>query len=145
MKRVFAGAMAFALISGAALAEGQTHHLAVHVDENDPAVMNLALNNVQNVSDYYAGIGDEVTIEVVAYGPGLNMFVDGASPVADRIETMALAMEGHLNFSACGNTLKKMTQQLGAEPVLLSEAQVVPAGVIRLMELQDEGYAYLKP
>lgn len=151
--KTLAAAGALALISAtaaltttaAALAEGQTHHLAVHVDENDPAVMNLALNNVQNVASYYTAQGDEVMIEVVAYGPGLNMFVDGKSPVADRIATMSLEMDGKLTFSACGNTLKKMTEKLGAEPVLLTEAHVVPAGVIRLMELQDEGYAYLKP
>ena len=146
-----AGAVALALatgvagLGGAALAAGETHMLAVHVDENDPAVMNLALNNIENVASYYAEQGDTVQIELVAYGLELNMFIVGQSPVADRIETMALALEGQLSFSACGNTLAKMTQKLGAEPVLLEEAHVVPAGVIRLMELQGEGYAYLKP
>ena len=136
---------AFALAASAALAEGQTHYLAIHVDQNDPKVMNLALNNVQNVASYYAAQGDEVMIEVVAYGPGLNMYIDGKSPVADRIEVMALEMDGHIAFSACGNTLSKFTAKLGAEPPLLAEAHVVPAGVIRLMELQNEGWAYLKP
>lgn len=138
-------ALAAAVSATAALAEGQTHYLAIHVDENDPQVMNLALNNAQNVVNYYQAQGDEVMIEMVAYGPGLNMFVDGKSPVADRIETMALEMQGHITFSACGNTLASMTKKLGAEPVLLAESRVVPAGVIRLMELQNEGYAYLKP
>lgn len=139
-----AAGLAVAAATGA-LAEGATHYLAVHVDENDPAVMNLALNNVENVVSAFTEMGDDVKIEVVAYGPGLNMFIDGKSPVAERIERMALAMDGQLTFSACGNTLAKMTAKLGAEPALLEEARVVPAGVIRLMELQGEGYAYIKP
>jgi len=136
---------AFALVATSALAEGQTHYLAIQVNQNDPQVMNLALNNAQNVANYYEAQGDEVMIEMVAYGPGLNMFVDGKSPVADRIETMALELQGHISFSACGNTINKMTAKLGTEPVILAEAHVVPAGVIRLMELQDDGYAYIRP
>jgi len=139
-------ATGFALCTAtSALAEGETHHVAFQVNANDPQVMNLALNNAQNVAAHFAAQGDEVLIEVVAYGPGLNMFIDGKSPVADRIETMALEMDGKLTFAACGNTLKKMTAKLGAEPPLIEEAHVVTAGVIRLMELQDEGYAYIKP
>lgn len=136
---------AFALAATAAMAEGQTHYLAIQVDENDPAVMNLALNNAENVAAYYAEQGDEVMIEMVAYGPGLTMYVDGKSPVADRIETMSLALQGHISFSACGNTLTKMEAKAGGPVALIGEAHVVPAGVVRLMELQGEGYAYLRP
>ena len=76
---ITAAALSLAMASGA-LAEGQTHHIAIHVNENDPQVMNIALNNAQNVANYYASKGDEVVIEMVAYGPGLNMFIPGKSP-----------------------------------------------------------------
>ena len=75
---------AFAAAS-ATYAEDITHKLAIHVDQNDPAVMNLALNNAKNVREYYAAKGEKVQIEIVAYGPGLNMYVAG-SPVEGRIE-----------------------------------------------------------
>ena len=65
--------------------------------------MNMALNNAQNVANYYESQGDEVTIELVAYGPGMQMFVAETSPVSDRIASMSLALE-NLRFSACGNT-----------------------------------------
>jgi uncharacterized protein len=45
------------------------HRVAVQVDVNDPAVMNLALNNVSNVAQHYREIGEKVEIEVVAFGP----------------------------------------------------------------------------
>ncbi|MEC7764104.1 MAG: DsrE family protein [Pseudomonadota bacterium] len=144
MKRL-ATAAAFALATAApALAEGETHHLAIHVDEADAQVMNMALNNAQNVRSYYAEQGDSVVIEIVAYGPGLTMFVDGKSPVADRIATMSLESDD-ITFAACGNTLRNMSEKAGADVALLSEAHVVPSGVVRLMELQQEGYAYVRP
>jgi len=119
-------------------------HIAFHVDENDPAVMNMALNNAQNVQNYYAAQGDEAVIEIVAYGPGLNMFVAGKSPVADRISTMSLEIDD-ITFSACGNTHRKMSQKAGSDVALLPEAQIVPSGVVQLVTLQQKGYAYIRP
>lgn len=137
-------AAAAALVPLMAIAEGQTHYLAIHVDENDPKVMNIALNNAQNVTKYYESKGDTVVIELVAYGPGLNMFVEGKSPVADRISTMSLGMD-NIAFSACGNTLKKFEAKAGGHVPIMEEATVVPSGVVRLMELQEQGYAYVRP
>jgi intracellular sulfur oxidation DsrE/DsrF family protein len=143
MTLIASGLIALAL-GTAAMAQGKTHKIAVHVNQNDPAVMNIALNNIENVKSYYEEKGDNVIVELVAYGPGLNMFVVGKSPVAERIETMALAIEG-LTFSACGNTHRKMSEKAGKDIPLMSEAGVVPSGVVRLVELQEEGYSYVKP
>ncbi|MDU8912778.1 DsrE family protein [Aestuariicoccus sp. MJ-SS9] len=127
-----------------ASAEGLTHRVAIHVNQADPAVMNTALNNAQNVYSHYAEQGDAVIIEMVAYGPGLQMFVPGKSPVEQRISTMSLEMD-NLKFSACGNTLKKMEKKVGHEVALMSEAEITPSGVVRLIELQQQGYAYVRP
>lgn len=127
-----------------ARAEGVTHHVAIHVDQNDPKVMNMALNNAANVTSYYESIGDTVVIEVVAYGPGLVMFVEGKSPVATRIATMSLEMD-NLSFAACGNTHRKMSEKAGKQIPLLDEAKMVPSGVVRLIELQENGFAYVRP
>lgn len=144
MKTIIMTAAALALSAGMALAEGMVHKVAVHVNENDPKVMNIALNNVQNLTKYYQSKGDTVQVEVVTYGPGLNMLIDGASPVADRIATMSLEMD-NLSFAACGNTHRKMSEKKGEEIALLDEATMVPSGVVRLIELQEDGFAYVKP
>ena len=143
MRILAAAALAASLATGA-WAEGKTHYLAIHVDENDPKVMNIALNNVQNVTKYYESRGDKVVIEVVAYGPGLNMYIPGKSPVADRISAMSLGMD-NVSFAACGNTLRKMREKTGKDIQVMEEATVVPSGVVRLMELQEQGYAYVRP
>jgi intracellular sulfur oxidation DsrE/DsrF family protein len=120
------------------------HRLAIHVDSNDPAVMNLALNNVSNIVQHYSELSQKVEIEVVAYGPGLHMLRDDTSPVKGRIKTMSEATP-ELTFSACGNTRENMTKNEGRDIPLISEAKITKSGVVRLMELQELGWSYLRP
>ena len=68
-----------------------THRLILQVNTNDPAAMNLALNNATNVTQHYKELGEKVKIEVVTFGPGLHMLRDDTSPVKARIEQMALS------------------------------------------------------
>ena len=56
------------LTTTTAFADAKTHEITFHVDESDPKVMNMALNNVRNASNYHAGKGEKVIIELVAYG-----------------------------------------------------------------------------
>ena len=51
-----------------AFADAKTHKIAFHVDESDPKVQNMALGNLQSVSNYHACNGEKVIIEFVAYG-----------------------------------------------------------------------------
>lgn len=144
MKNLLVSAATAAVLATGAWAEGKTHYVAIHVNENDSAVMNMALNNAANVNSYYESQGDNVVIEMVAYGPGLTMLIPGKSPVEDRISAMSLELE-NLSFAACGNTHRKMSEKAGSEVPLMQEAKVVPSGVVRLIELQEQGYAYVRP
>jgi uncharacterized protein len=118
--------------------------VALHVDQNEPAVMNLALNNAQNIVAHYKALAQPVTIEIVTYGPGLHMLRDDKSPVKQRITALALE-QPNIAFVACANTRDNMQKAEGAEIKLLPEARIVPSGVVRLIELQKTGYAYIKP
>jgi uncharacterized protein len=118
--------------------------VALHVDQNDPAIMNLALNNAQNIIAHYKALGRGVKIEVVTYGPGLFMLRDDKNPVKARVSAMALE-EPDISFAACANTRENMAKAEGAPVKLLAEAKIVPSGVVHLMELQASGYAYIKP
>ena len=90
------------------------HRVAIHVDQNDPQVMNLALNNVTNVIEYYRGKGEDVDVDIVTYGPGLHMLRADTSPVQDRIKRLKeLAFPGKIQFSACNNTKQGMEKAEG--------------------------------
>ncbi len=127
-----------------AVSRPQLHRLAVQVDVNDPAVMNLALNNVSNTVQHYSDLGQKVEVEVVAFGPGLHMLRDDTSPVKARIKTMSETMP-EVAFSACGNTRENMTKNEAKEIPLIAQAKVTKSGVVRLMELQERGWSYLRP
>jgi intracellular sulfur oxidation DsrE/DsrF family protein len=122
------------------------HRLLIQVDQNDPAVMNLALNNATNVIDYYRSKGEEVNVDVVTYGPGLHMLRADTSPVQDRIKSLKdYAFPSKIQFSACNNTKEGMEKKEGHPIKVLSEAVLVPSGVVRLMELQEKGWSYIRP
>jgi len=127
-------------------ADKKVHRIAVQVDQNDPAVMNLVLNNVSNVLKYYNGKGEEAQVEVVAYGPGLNMLRADKSPVKDRLKRIKEgSFPSKVQFSACHNTMMGMEKKEGHPISIVSEATVVPSGVVRLNELQEQGWSYIRP
>ncbi|MBC7147368.1 MAG: DsrE family protein [Thioclava marina] len=121
-----------------------TENIAIQVNSSDPQVMNMALNNALNLIEYYKEQGEEVNIELVTYGPGLNMLRSDTSPVKARIEDIAMT-EQPIHFRACANTIAGMTKKQGVAPPMLEEAEVVPSGAAYLVELQKQGYSYIKP
>jgi uncharacterized protein len=125
-------------------AENKRHHLILQVNTNDPAAMNLALNNAMNVTQYYKELGQNVKIEIVTFGPGLHMLRDDTSPVKARIEAMALSTP-EVSFKACGNTQENMHKAENKDIPIIPQAQVVKSGVVRVMERQEQGWTYVKP
>lgn len=115
------------------------HKMVIQVNSDDQNTQQIALNNAVNLQ---TALGmDNVALEVVAYGPGLSLFTK-QSPASQRVASLA---QQNIHFSACGNTIKKITAKTGKEPVLVEGVKVVPAGVLRIMELQEQGYSYLRP
>jgi len=134
----------FALAFFAQASTEKPTQIAIHVDDNDPKRMNMALNNAANIQKYYDSVDEEVEIRIVAYGPGLHMLRADTSPVADRIAKMSLELS-NLTFAACGNTHAQMSKKIAKTVELLDEAEMVPSGVVELVELQKDGWAYIRP
>jgi uncharacterized protein len=124
--------------------QSKSHRLILQVNSNDAAAMNLALNNATNVAEHYKELGEKVKIEVVTFGPGLHMLRDDTSPVKARIEQMALSTP-EVSFKACGNTQEKMHVAEKKDIPIIPQAKVVKSGVVRVMELQEKGWTYVKP
>jgi len=110
--------------------------VVIQVSDNDPAKWNLALNNARNIQ---SDLGkDNVLIEVVAYGPGLEM-MKAESKVADRL---AAALDGNVGLLACENTMAN-TKVNKAD--IAGGVKFVPSGVTHIIRRQQEGWAYLRP
>ena len=146
LRLAFAALLLAPLTSVSLAADQKPHRVAIQVDQNDPQVMNLALNNATNVIEHYRGKNEEVEIDIVTYGPGLHMLRDDTSPVKDRLKRLKeLAFPGKVQFSACNNTKQGMEKTEGKTVPIVSDATIVPSGVVRLMELQEQGWSYVRP
>jgi hypothetical protein len=146
IRLAIAALLSLPLVSGSLAADAKPHRVSIQVDQNDPQVMNLALNNATNVIEYYRAKNEDVDVDIVTYGPGLHMLRDDTSPVKDRIKHLKeLAFPGKIQFSACNNTKQNMEKTEGKAVPIISDATIVPSGVVRLMELQEQGWSYVRP
>lgn len=86
--------------------------------------------------------GDNIKIVVVAIGPGLHILAKNPKrPVSEEIKQRVSSLEQYgIEFHACGNTMKALgwTKQ-----DMLPFAKYVEVGAADLMELQQQGYAYI--
>lgn len=133
--------LSLAAISSQVAADGfdPEHKLVIQVSSDDPRTHKLALSNAINVQK---ALGmDNVAIEIVAYGPGLSL-VAGASEQSPRVPNLIL--QG-IEFTACGNTINSMEQSTGQKISLVEGVSISEAGVVRIMELQAQGYHYIRP
>jgi intracellular sulfur oxidation DsrE/DsrF family protein len=115
------------------------HKLVIQVSTGDERTQGIALNNAVNLQKAYGM--DNIRIEIVAYGPGLSLLTK-AGKQSQRVSSLAMQ---EITFSACGNTMTKMEKKSGKPVELSTGVRVVPAGVVRILELQEQGYGYLRP
>jgi hypothetical protein len=113
--------------------------VVLQISDNDPFKQTLVLNVANNLIKHYGP--ESVDVEIVAFGPGLRLlFADNANK--GRIQGL---VSNNVKFSACTNTFNAMTKLLGEKPVLNSNATMVSAGVVRIIDLEKEGYKLIKP
>ncbi len=141
---VISGYALLASVLPAWAAEDGFHRLVLQISDNDPAKMTSVLNVAANVSRHYSGIGEEVEIKIVAINAGLHMLRADTSPVAKRVKSFGKSMY-NVEFIACGNTVDSMARSEGKPPPLIAEYEIVPAGVVTLIEVDEEGFTLVRP
>jgi uncharacterized protein len=110
-----------------------------HLSEYDR--VGFVLGNIRN---HYAGAGgpDRVTIALVVHGPALRAF-QSASASPDVGAQLGKLRQAGIGLAACGNTMQAMKIDL---PELLPGFSVAEeGGVVRIAELQSQGYLYIRP
>jgi intracellular sulfur oxidation DsrE/DsrF family protein len=139
---ILAAGMLMTVAGSSVAGDKKMHKLVIQVSSSDPLTQKIALNNAVNVQKEL-GI-DNIKIEIVAFGPGLGLLTTSKkNKQAKRVKSLAMQ---NITFSACGNTIKKMTKKnKGKKPTLIEGVNVVTAGVSRIITLQEEGYSYIRP
>jgi len=138
------GAFLGGVVSTAAWSAETTHKLALYVTDNDVAKMDLALSNAANVSRHFSGLGEDVDIVVVGFGPGVSMFLSDRSPVLARLKGFEMSMP-NVRFEACNSSIEALTQREKKRPPLVDGVPTVDSGVSELLNLSEKGYTVIKP
>ena len=121
-----------------ALATGK---LKVVYHLNDLDKVNFVLGNIEN---HFEGVGgpDNVTIALVIHGPALRAF-HAASANPDVSKRVGQFSKAGLQMAACGNTMK--SQHVTVNDLLPGFVAAEKGGVVRIAEVQSQGYLYLRP
>lgn len=133
---LFVGSQAQAAPQDKSLADAK---IVLQISDPNPFKQTLVLNVANNLIKHYGQ--DLVDIEIVAFGPGLRLLFEGN---ANTPRIQSLASNG-VRFSACRNTIGNMGKKIGNDPALVPQAVPVSAGVVRIIELQNQGYMLIKP
>ena len=110
--------------------------IVMQVSDGDVAKWNLALNVAGNAQKELGA--DKVQVEIVAFGPGIGMLKFDAV-TANRVND---AIKSGVQVVACENT---MSAQKLVKADMNSVISYVPAGVIQIMNRQNDGWAYVRP
>jgi uncharacterized protein len=99
---------------------------------------------VGNIQNHFDGVGgpDHVTIALVVHGPALRAF-QSAQATPDLAQHVGRLSKAGLALAACGNTMR--SQKIGLADLLPGFIVADKGGVVRIAELQSQGYLYLRP
>jgi uncharacterized protein len=118
------------------------HKIVYHLDDPGVEKARFVLGNIKNHVDGVGGWQNIEALELVVNGPALKSFVASGMDAEMRQSLQELQRQG-LAFGACGNTMKAFKVTLEQLP---AGARLLPqGGVVRVMELQEQGYAYIRP
>ncbi len=109
-----------------------------HIDLENDQLFKLGLGNITNTLAALEGV--EKDFILLANGPGVAMLAEGK--VAPYLEQIQELSQAGVHFQVCNNALKKFkieTKDLAAG------VKIIPAGIVGLIDLQNDGYAYIKP
>jgi intracellular sulfur oxidation DsrE/DsrF family protein len=141
-RRFLTGVAAVLSLAGAMAAPAQAPQasarpkVVLQMSESDPAKWNLALNNAKNIQTDLGAAN--VDVELVAYGPGIGM-LKADSIVGNRVDD---AVAAGVKVVACENTMRAQKLTQGD---MLGKISYVPAGVVEIMQRQQQGWAYIRP
>ena len=134
-------ASSFGFVATGAKASAKPH-VVYHLADAGRAAFVLG-----NVGHHYEGMGgaDSVAIALVVHGPALEEFLGkrAAEDHTDISKSFAALVRSSLDAYACIHTMKAMNLTL--DDLLPGFKIAEKGGVVRLAELQGQGYAYLRP
>jgi uncharacterized protein len=115
------------------------HHIVLQLSDRAADKQALVLSVAYNLLKAYGP--DKIAIEVVAFGPGIDL-LRAESPNRARVDS--LISQG-VRFDVCMNTVDTIERETGKHVKLNPKAVQVQVGVGRILELIEKGYTLVRP
>lgn len=115
------------------------HRIALQLSDSDPKKQSLVISVAFNLLKLYDP--DKVAIEVVAFGPGIELLFPD-NPNRKLIES--LVAQG-VKFDICLNTVDTIERETGKRPPYIPAATPVQVGVGQILSLTENGYTLVRP
>ena len=154
MRRLAAALVVLAALTGAASARAASttapqdaasdkpfaeHRIVLQLSDRDAAKQSLVLSVANNLLKAYDP--DKIAIEVVAFGPGIDL-LRANSPNRARVDS--LIAQG-VRFDVCMNTVETIERETGHRPALNPKAVPVQVGVGQILTLVEHGFTLVRP
>lgn len=115
------------------------HRIVLQLSDNDSKKQSLVLSVANNLIKAYDP--DKIAVEVVAFGPGIDLL---RTENASRARVESLIAQG-VRFDVCVNTLDTIERETGKRPAIISSARPVQVGVGQILSLTENGYTLVRP
>ena len=115
------------------------HFIALQLSDADAKKERLVLSVASNVLKAYGP--DKVAVEVVTFGPGIDLLRAGNE---HRALVDSLVIQG-VRFTVCGNTLESIERETGKRPAMNPHAHEVQVGVGHMLDLAERGFTIVRP
>jgi intracellular sulfur oxidation DsrE/DsrF family protein len=115
------------------------HRIVLQLSDNDPKKQALVISVAYNLLKLYDP--DKVAIEVVAFGPGIDLLRTGND---NRKLIESLVAQG-VRFDVCLNTVDTIERETGKQPEIIPAAIPVQVGVGQILSLTENGYTLVRP
>lgn len=122
------------LSAGHAQNEARHHRIVMQLVSGDTLVHKGLMRQLRNMKE----AAPDMELEVVCHGPGMDMLMSDRSIVADKVKEFS---EKGIVFLACENTIKERKLD---RTLVLPSAGFVQAGIIHIVEKQEDGWSYIK-
>jgi len=115
------------------------HKIVLQLSDNDPKRQALVISVAYNLLKFYDP--DKVAIEVVAFGPGIELL---RTDNTNRKLVESLIAQG-VRFDVCLNTVDTLERETGKRPEIIPAATAVQVGVGQILLLTENGYTLVRP
>jgi intracellular sulfur oxidation DsrE/DsrF family protein len=119
------------------------HQITLPINSEDAVVMKQLLSTALHLSMHYQARGETFAIEIVGYSAGVHMFRADTSPVREQLVKL-LSVNPNVRFVVCEATKAGMERVEGKQVPLFEKVELTPNGPARLIELQEQGWSYVR-